>query len=132
MLSVAKITLVILLPLNLKIEITAGNKMEKRSLPRFLNKREGMAHSVEGWRGCTTVDVSRRGLALRFYAATRIPLGEKIHLEILAFKGLKPICISGILKWIKKVDSHFVGGVELNELLSEHEWIKLRDHFNFV
>jgi hypothetical protein len=123
---------VILSALNVKIETTADNRMEKRSLPRFLNKREGMAHSVEGWRGCTTVDVSRRGLCLRFYAASRIPLDEKIHLEILAFKDLKPICISGILKWIKKVDSHFVGGVELNELLSEHEWIKLRDHFNFV
>ena len=122
----------ILSALNVKIETTADNRMEKRSLPRFLNKREGMAHSVEGWRGCATVDVSRRGLCLRFYAATMIPLGEKIHLEILAYKDLKPICINGILKWIKKVDSHFVGGVELNELLSEHEWIKLRDHFNFV
>ena len=132
MLSVNQIILVTSSALNVKIEITADNRMEKRSIPRFLNKREGMAYSVEGWRGCTTVDVSRKGLCLRFYAATRIPLGEKIHLEILAFKDLKPICINGILKWIKKEDSHFVGGVELNELLFEYEWIKLRDHFNFA
>jgi len=91
-----------------------------------------MVYSVEGWRGCTTVDVSRKGLCLRFYATSKIPLGAKVDLEILAFKHLKPICIKGILKWIKKEDSHYLGGVELNETLSEYEWIKLRNHFNFV
>jgi hypothetical protein len=50
----------------------------------------------------------------------------------VALKNLKPFHLEGTLKWSKKEISHFVGGTELNDLLYEYEWIKLRDHFNLT
>ncbi len=110
----------------------SDNRMDtERRSPRFLNQRAGKVFLTAGWEGCTTVDVSRKGMCLRFDESEKLPLGATIDLEIPTFKELKPICITGSLKWIKKEGSHFVGGVELNEALCEYEWIKLRDHFNF-
>jgi len=103
----------------------------ERRPPRFLNQRAVKFFLTDYWKGGTTVDVSRCGMCVRFDESEMLPLGSTIDLEIPTFKELKPICITGSLKWIKKEGSHFVGGVELNEALCEYEWVKLRDHFNF-
>ena len=103
----------------------------ERRFPRFAKQREGKVFLTAGWKDCTTVDVSRNGICLRFDENENLPLGSTIGLEIPSFRALKPICITGILKWAKKEESQFVGGVELNDALSEYEWVKLRDHFNF-
>jgi len=103
----------------------------ERRFPRFAKKREAKVFLTARWKVCTTVDVSRNGICVRFDETENPRLGSAIGLEIPSFKALKPICIKGILKWAKKEASQFVGGVELNDQLTEYEWIKLRDHFNF-
>ena len=104
----------------------------ERRYPRFLRAREGKAFLTGEWKDCTTLDVSRKGVCIRLNENEKIPLESTINLEIPSFKALKPLHITGTLKWIKKESPHLVGGVELNELLCDYEWIKLRDHFNFV
>jgi hypothetical protein len=103
----------------------------ERRFPRFAKQRKGKAFLTARWKYCTTVDVSRNGICVRFDETENPRLGSTIGLQISSFKALKPICIKGILKWTKKYESQFVGGVELNNPLSEYEWVKLRDHFNF-
>ena len=104
----------------------------ERRHPRFFKQREGKAFTIGGWRKCSTVDVSRKGLCLRFHEPKKVLLGSSVYLEIPTFKGLKPICVEGILKWRKQEDSNYIGGVELNEALLDNEWVKLRDHFNLA
>ena len=105
----------------------------ERRYPRFLKEREGKTFLRVGCRHFTTVDVSRKGVCIRFNDNEYIPpLGTILELEIPTFKDLKPLHIRGTLKWIKKKSSNLVAGVELKELLCEYEWIKLRDHFNLA
>jgi hypothetical protein len=103
----------------------------ERRFPRFAKQLEGKVFLRACWKECTTVDVSRNGICLRFGETKTPSLGSTIGLKIPSFKALKPIYIIGILKWTKKEASQFVGGVELNAALSEYEWVKLRNHFNF-
>ena len=84
---------------------------------------------------CTLVLIGKevkKGICLLFPETEKIPVGSTVDLEIPAFKDLKPIHLEETLKWSKKEDSHFVGGIELNGSLYEHEWIKLRDHFKLT
>ena len=103
----------------------------ERRFPRFAKQREGKVFLRACWKECTTVDVSRNGICLRFGETKTPPLGSTIGLKIPSFKALKPIYIIGILKWAIKEEAQFVGGVELNDTLSEYEWVKLRNHFDF-
>ena len=105
----------------------------ERRHARYLSEREGKASLRVGWKHFTTLNVSRKGICIRFNDNEYIPpLGTIIDLEISTFKELKPLHITGALKWIRKESSHLVGGLELKELLCEYEWIKLRDHFNLA
>ena len=72
---------------------------------------------VEGkkrdWEKCTIINVSREGMEIMFQTHREIEVGSTIYLKILWSTKSMPINVKGILKWIKKEDDYFIGGIEL-------------------
>jgi hypothetical protein len=100
----------------------------KRRLRRFaiqLNAQYCFDDREESWKECTIIDATHEGMGIRFKAPEKIDTGSNIHLELLVAKAIKPIRIQGTLKWIKKGDNYFVGGVKLTETLDAIIWSNL-------
>lgn len=72
---------------------------------------------VEGekrdWEKCTIINVSREGMGIIFQTHREIGVESTIYLKILWSTKSEPINAKGILKWIKKEDDNFIGGIEL-------------------
>lgn len=91
----------------------------QRQAQYFLNerKREGQE--------CTIINVSRKGLGIRFDTHEEINVGSTIHLEIAVLASFGSINVKGLLKWIEKKGDILYGGIELSEILSDVKFSKL-------
>ena len=77
------------------------------------------------WKECTINKVSRKGIGITFHTDAKINAGSTLDLKIFVSKELEYFTVKGIVKWIKQKENDFIGGIELNEFLSETEWIQL-------
>ena len=72
---------------------------------------------VEGekrdWEKCVIINVGREGMGILFQTHRKIEIGSTIYVKILWSTKSKPINAKGILKWIKKEEDYFIGGIEL-------------------
>ena len=72
---------------------------------------------VEGekrnWEKCVIINVSREGMGIILQTHRTIDIGSTIYLKILWSTKSKPINVKGILKWIKKEEDNFIGGIKL-------------------
>jgi len=100
-------------------------KEYKRRYGRFSAER-GAKTLLAGWEDCTIIDISRKGMCIKFLPREIITVGTTIYTEIFIPNEITPVSIKGTLKWIKKDGSHCVGGIELPVELDDHNWIKLR------
>jgi len=74
---------------------------------------------------CTVIDVSRKGVGIKFSKHENINAGSNIHLEVTVPTELEPVSIKGVLKHIKQEGDDFIGNVELNEVLDEDKFGRL-------
>lgn len=91
----------------------------QRQAQYFLNERKREGHK------CTIINVSRKGMGIRFDTHKEINVGSIIHLEISVLASLGSINVRGMLKWIEKRGDILYGGVELSEILSDVKFSKL-------
>ena len=101
---------------------------DRRSYIRFfsqLKARYTSINSKEGWEECTVINISRKGIAIKFFPSEKINVGSTVHLEIFAATEIKPINVKGVFKWIEKGGNDFVGGIELTEILDDVKFSKL-------
>jgi hypothetical protein len=66
----------------------------------------------KGWEECTVIDISRRGMGLRFLTNEKISVGSTLHLEISMPTELETINVKGILKRINQRGNDCIGGIE--------------------
>ena len=101
----------------------------RRSLYRFLPpflKDQYFLREGNGPRGrCVVFNISRKGVGLKFHTAENINVGSIIRLEMFVSRESEPVNIKGILKWFKKWEGDFSGGIELTEVLDDATWAKL-------
>ena len=71
-----------------------------------------MFFGLNGWEDCIITESSKRGLGIEFYTKEKINEGSIVNLKVLMPTEPKPVMVKGILKWIKKKDEYFIGGVE--------------------
>ncbi len=73
---------------------------------------------VEGekrdWEKCTIINVNREGMGIIFKIHREIGVGSTIYLKILWSTKSKPLNVKGILKWGKKKEDYFIGGIEFH------------------
>lgn len=74
---------------------------------------------------CTIIDVSRKGVGIKFSKHENINAGSNIHLEVTIPTELDPVSIRGVLKHIKQEGDDLIGSVELNEVLDEEKFAML-------
>lgn len=72
----------------------------------FLNEQK------EDGEECTVIDISRKGMGIRFDTADKINIGSTIHLEISIPPESETISVKGILKRINQKESDLIGGIE--------------------
>ena len=80
------------------------------------------------WGECTVVDISRKGMGIKFRTPENINLGSTIRLEISIPTELDHINVEGILKRINQKEKGFIGGIEWylvgREGLNESELVR--------
>ena len=93
---------------------------ERRRFSRNTLPQKAMFFGANGWEDCIIKESSNRGLGIEFHTKVKINEGSIINLKIIMSTEPNPVMIKGILKWIKKKDVCFLGGVE---------WLTIdRDH----
>ena len=107
------------------------NPRDKRRFVRYAVEKEGRT-LLKGWKKCTVIDISSKGLGIRFHKVDYddivdyIDTGSTVYLEIPVTEQLETISVKGILKWISKEGDDCIGGIELFEELDGYKWFKLR------
>ena len=64
---------------------------------------------------CTLINVNKdlKGLGIRFHTCKEIKINSIIIIDLLTTGELGPVCITGILRWIRQTGKDFIGGIEL-------------------
>ena len=73
---------------------------------------------------CTVINMSRKGIGVRFQLCEKVSIGSKIHLKIFVPEKVQPTIVEGVLKWIEKRENALFGGIESNEILDEMKFSK--------
>jgi len=82
---------------------------------------EKMAEKQE----CTIINISRKGMGVLFSRSDGIHTGVPIRIEIPVATALESISVNGMVKWVDKTESNYVGGIELSKELSDVKFSKL-------
>ena len=101
---------------------------DRRRFGRFGTQLEAQYFIKEEKGGsgrCTIIDVSRKGVGIKFIKHENICAGSNIHLEVTVPTEFDPVSIRGVLKHVKQEGDDFIGSVELNEVLDEEEFAML-------
>ena len=94
-------------------------RKERRRYPRFKKQFDAHCITAESKRGgdeCTVINVSLKGMGVIFHTSERIKVGSSVILEIPASGKHEPHSVKGTVKWVKKRDNDYMGGIELSEL----------------
>jgi hypothetical protein len=74
---------------------------------------------------CTIINISRKGMGVVFHRKDGIDIGVYIRIEIPVATALESISLNGMVKWVDKTESNYVGGIELSRELSDVKFSKL-------
>ncbi len=99
-----------------------------RQHKRYQTHREAhyfLHHTQERGRQCTIINVSRKGMGIIFHTDETLHPGETIRLEVPVRTAFESISVSGMVKWVDKIDSDFIGGIELTKELNDVKFSKL-------
>jgi len=102
---------------------------DKRKFNRCLTQLEAKYFLEEeeqkgSWEECTVINISRKGIGIKFHACKKFNTGSIIHLAIIVPGEPDPIMIKGTLGWIKQKENYFISGIELTEELDDAKWDK--------
>ena len=106
------------------------NKMEERRksfrFPTNLKASCYLREEKESLEKCNILNVSYKGLGVKFHTLEKIKTCSIIHLGIIVKWQLTPISVTGTLRWVGGGGfMPFVGGLELTESLESLQLIKL-------
>jgi len=73
----------------------------------FLKERKGSGKE------CTVININRSGAGLEFYTSEKINVSSSLLLEIFVPDSRESINVKGILRWFKKGERDFIGGIEV-------------------
>ena len=102
--------------------------MQKRSFTRYDAHIDGRYCEEDGsrvWKPCLITKISRKGIGVVF-PDNKIPAtGSLLVFSISPSQGSEAISLRGALKWLKTIDGRQSGGIELNRIVDELQWLQL-------
>ena len=95
-----------------------GAEFDTRDYRRVELQHRAQFTLREGNRGleeCTLINVNKdlKGIGIRFHTCKEIKINSIIIVDLLTTAVLGPVCITGILRWIRQTGKDFIGGIEL-------------------
>lgn len=101
---------------------------EKRREPRIPTHRKAHYFLKEGTgtlKECTLIDVSHKGMGIRFNTTERLHLGTTVIVDLTGSPLTESFYVSGLLRWIEEGVRFYIGGIELIESLDDITLLKL-------
>ena len=101
---------------------------ERRQLRRFsLKLKAHYTFEVESdnWQECSIIDITHNGMGLKFPSPETLKLGTPIYLAIVIDEAVRPVRLTGVIKWGGEGADGCVCGVELAEIVDEVTWNNL-------
>lgn len=96
----------------LDLEVVAGDytRVELQRRAQFILKEED-----RGLEECTLVNINKnlKGIGVIFHTRKAIKINSIIIIDLLIPGELGPVCVTGILRWIRQTGNDFLGGMEL-------------------
>ena len=67
------------------------------------------------WENCTLININQNlnGVGVRFHTRKAITSGATITIDVMTSETSEPLCITGVVKWVKQRENDCVGGIEL-------------------
>ena len=67
------------------------------------------------WENCTLININQNlnGMGVRFHTRKAITPGATITIDVITSVTSGPLCITGVVKWVKERENDCVGGIEL-------------------
>jgi hypothetical protein len=100
---------------------------DKRAYTRYSTSKLKASYYVEEkkeeWKACSIVNVSRKGLGIRFHTQEGIDEGSLITIQIDVLNESKSLNVRGIVEWIWGKGDVLLGGIELIGFFSEMDWV---------
>jgi len=97
-------------------------KVNRRSLDRVKTEIQAeyfiKKQSVR-YEGCTVIDISRSGAAIRFPAHEKLQKGAIVFLDIVLPGSFRKLTLQGELKRIQVKGNENIGGIRFQELLDK-------------
>ena len=87
----------------------------QRDAHYFLKGTEGPGET------CTIVNICRKGMGIIFHTDVAIDVGTIIRVAVPVAGSPKPIEVSGILKWLDKMEFDIIGGIDLMYELNDQQ-----------
>ncbi len=84
--------------------------------------------NLEAWEECSIINVSRKGMGVKFRTRKTFLMGTSVHLEVSVSTRKTAVKVKGVLKWTKQKRnmSVYIGGVELTDSLDDNTFEDLR------
>ena len=107
--------------MELTFEVT-HQKGDRRRFKRFETQHNAHYLLKDGkgsWKACTITNVSRKGMGILLQAQEKVALGLPILIRPAPSIESSPPYIIGIVRWMSKKGTGFVGGIESVEVLDD-------------
>ena len=107
--------------LELRFEVV-NEEGERRRFKRFDTQRRAhyfLRNGGGAWKGCTVINVSRKGLGIRCRTHEKITVGSTVLLKVFLSAGREPTSIIGMIRWIRKRKNDYIGGIESVKVLDD-------------
>ena len=101
---------------------------ERRQLRRFSLKLKAhytFEEEKDNWKECSIIDVTYNGMGLKFPSLETVKVGTTIYLAIVIDEALRPVRLTGVIKWGGEGADDCVCGVELADIVDEVTWNNL-------
>jgi hypothetical protein len=101
---------------------------EKRREPRIPTERKAhyfLKDSTSTMKECTLIDVSHRGMGIRFNTSEELSPGSTVIIDLTGSVTRESLYVTGLLRWIEEGVNFSIGGIELLESLDDITLLKL-------
>jgi hypothetical protein len=95
---------------------------DRRRFKRFDTQRKARYFFKEGsgcWQECTIINISRKGVGVRFPLHEKITMGSTILLKVFYSAETEPTSVIGMIRWMRKRKNDFIGGIESIKVLDD-------------
>jgi hypothetical protein len=102
--------------------------MQKRSFTRYDAHIDGRYCAADGsreWKPCLITKISRKGIGVVFSAGAPPYVGSSLQFTLSAIKESECMSLRGVLRWVKSAGNCHAGGIELNAIVEDSQWLQL-------